>query len=285
MSAARRVKTPSPDDRSPSPLARTLAQLRLANPYLRVYLGEPGEVGGSSLPAILNGDSPLLDVHLAAMARHYQTDEREVLARFYLSGFSFHLAHFAVGSFVQAQRVPVLEPASLGLTCNTIGFPTALILSLERFFCLPGDEAAHPPAAVPVADKDALRVQIRAQLVIAYQPLVAALRQRARLGERALWIAAAETCAGALIAALPPGMSVAAARIAVDAFLGDSVSPLRANPEIVSATDDGQSPLGLLGHDCCAIFRLPNQPYCTTCPHLPHAARVAALQAWLLKTG
>src|ERR1044072_3740328 len=109
--------TASPDDQSaPSPLAQTLARLRQANPYLRVRLGQPGEFGGFSLAAMLNGDRPLLDVHLAAMAPHYQTDEREVLARFSLSGFSFHLAHFAVGAFVREQRVPVLEPGSLGLT-------------------------------------------------------------------------------------------------------------------------------------------------------------------------
>lgn len=251
-----------------------------------MHLGEPGEVGGFSLAAILDAIPLLLDVHLAALARHYQTDEREVLARFYLTGFSFHLAHFAVGSFVRAQRVPVLEPASLGLTCNMIGFPTALILSQERFFCLPGDDAAHHPGAVPVADEATLRTQLRAQLTTAYQPLVIALRQRARLGERALWIAAAETCAGALIAALPRGGLAELARAEMQALLGDPTSPLRANPEIISATDDDLSPLGLLGHDCCAMFRLPNQPYCTTCPHLPHAARVAALRAWLMaKTG
>lgn len=259
-----------------------LAQLRLANPYLMVHLGDPGEVGGDSLSAILSGDPLLLDVHLAAMAGHYQTDEREVLARFYLSGFSFHLAHFAVGSFVRAQRVPVLEPASLGLTCNTIGFPTVLTLSQERFFCLPGDDAARHPAALPVADEGALRSELRGQLTMAYQPLITALRLRARLGERALWIAAAETCAGAMIAALPPGISVSAARVALDAFLEDPTSPLRAHPEIVSATDDGRSPLGLLGHDCCAMFRLPNQPYCTTCPHLPYEDRVLALRRWLM---
>lgn len=275
--------TASLDDRSPpSPLAQTLARLRLANPYMRAHLGDPGEVGGFSLADILEGNSPLLDVHLAAMAGHYQTDEREVLARFYLSGFSFHLAHFAVGAFIREQRVPVLEPASLGLACNTIGFPTALILSQEQFFYLPDDDAACHPAAVPVADEAELRSQLRAQLVTAFQPMITSLRQRARIGERALWIAAAETCAAALIASLPPGTSEARAQAEVGALLGDSASPLRGNPEIVSATDDPRSPFGLLGHDCCAMFRLPNQPYCTTCPHLPYEQRVVALRAWLV---
>ncbi|MFN8661048.1 MAG: hypothetical protein U0075_04105 [Thermomicrobiales bacterium] len=273
----------SPDDRpTPSPLTQTLARLRLANPYLRVHLGQPGEVSGFSLADILEGEAPLLDVHLGRMARHYQADEREVLARFYLSGFSFHLAHFAVGAFVREQRVPVLAPASLGLTCNTIGFPTALILSREEFFTLPGDGAAFLPGAIPVEDEAALRDQLRFRLVTACQPLVTALCQRARLGERALWIAAAETCAAALIAALPPGTSVARAQAEIEALLGDPASPLRADLEIVTATDADRSPLGLLGHDCCAMFRLPNQPTCTTCPHLPYDQRVAALRSWLV---
>ena len=275
--------TPSRDDQSrSSPLAQTLARLRLATPYLRVHLGDPGEVGGFSLAAILDATPPLLDRHLAAMARHYQTDEREVLARFYLSGFSFHLAHFAVGAFVREQRVPLLEPASLGLTCNTIGFPTSLILTREQFFCLPGDEAAHHPAARSMADDAALRARLRAQLVHACQPLIAALCQRARLGERALWIAVAETCAGALVAALPAGTAAGVARTRIDTFLGDPTSPLRANPEVISASGDDCSALGVLGSDCCAMFRLPGQPYCATCPHLPYEQRVSALKGWLM---
>jgi hypothetical protein len=157
-----------------------------------------------------------------------------------------------------------------------------LILSREQFFCLPGDAAADHPDAQAVEDEDELRIQLRVQLVSAYQPLIAALRQRARLGERALWIAAAETCASSLIEALPSGTSAPAAREILLALLGDSTSPLRADPEIISATGDDRAPLGLLGHDCCAMFRLPNQPYCTTCPHLPHDQRVAALRAWLV---
>lgn len=273
----------SGDDRSPpSPLAQTLARLRLANPYLRVHLGNPGEFGGFSLPAILEDDPPLLDAHLAAMAAQYQTDEQEVLARFYLSGFSFHLAHFAVGVFMREQRVPVLEPASLGLTYNKISFPIALSLCQEQFFCLRSDDAAHHPAALPVDGEAALRAQLRSQVVIAYQPLISALRKRARLGERALWIAAAETCANVLVEALPPRTSASVARAKVESLLGHTASPLRANPEIVSATGDDRSPFGVLGHDCCAMFRLPNQPYCTTCPHLPYEQRVAALRAWLV---
>jgi hypothetical protein len=273
-----------PDTEAPSsPLAQTLARLRFADPYLAVHLGDPGAIGGASLASILEGDSPLLDTHLAAMAAHYQTDEREVLARFYLSGFTFHLAHFAVGAFVREQRVPILAPASLGLTCNGIGFPIALALSQDQFFCLPRDGAVDYLAAMPVGDEDALRTQLRDQLVAACEPLIAALRQRARLGERALWIAAAETCAAALIDALPPGTSTAAAVEAVQALVGDAASPLRAHPEIIAPPNrEGViNRLGILGSDCCCMYRLPDQPYCATCPHLPRAERIAALQTWL----
>jgi hypothetical protein len=218
------------------------------------------------------------------MASHYETDEREVLARFYLGGFSFHLAHFSVGTFIREQRVPFLEPASLGLTCNTFGFPTTLTLSQGRFFSLPGDAAAHQPAAIRVADEAELRAQLRAQLITAFQPLIGALRQRARLGERALWIAVAETCAGALVDALPHGTSAADAAREVQALLGDTSSPLRANPEILTAPDQdgGTGRLGILGSDCCCMYQLPDQPYCATCPHRPREDRIAALQAWLV---
>ena len=267
------------DDASalPSPLAQTLARLRLANPYLRAHLGSLDKAGGFSLGTIHDATQPLLDTHLGAMAAHYQTDEREVLARFYLSGLSFHLAHFAVGAFVREQRVPVLEPAAMGLVCNAMGFPTALTLAGERFACLPGDHAAAHPHALPVTDLEELRNQLHAELVRAFQPLVTALRQRARLGDRALWIAAAEACASALVEALPPGTAVETARAELAALLGAQHSPLRASPEVIGVVGT----LGILGTDCCAMFRLPHQPYCATCPHLPHDARLASLQAWL----
>ena len=276
------MRQPLGDSAPPSPLAQTLARLRLANPYLRVHLGDPRDIGGFSLAAILDGDSPRLSEHLAAMAAHYQTDDREVLARFYLSGYSFHLAHVALGAFVRERRVPLLEPASLGLACNAVGFPIALTLSQEWFFALPGD-AVHHPLARHVEDEEALRTQLRNQLVLAFQPVILALRQRARLGERALWIAAAETCANALVSALPAGASVDVARQQVQALLGDPHSPLRAHPEVIGSPvrASGKERLGILGSDCCCMYRLSGQPYCATCPHRPRAERIAALQGWL----
>ncbi|MFT4038546.1 MAG: (2Fe-2S)-binding protein [Thermomicrobiales bacterium] len=263
-----------------APLAQTLARQRRRNPALRVHPGAPQEIGGASMAAIVAGDPPLLDAHLAAMAAHYETEDREVVARFFLSGVTWHLARAAVGACAREQRVPLLPPPALGVACNAAGFPLALSLASEGFACLPQDPAAQHPAAVVVADEAALMACLRTELVSAVQPLIFALRQRARLGERALWIAAAEACAAALVEGLPPGTPSAVAQARVDALLGDPASPLRAHPELVETT--GQ--FGLLGHDCCAMYRLPGQPYCATCPHRPRADRLAALQAWLAAT-
>ena len=122
---------------------------------------------------------------------------------------------------------------------------------------------------------------MRAGLTSVCEPLIATLRQRARIGPRALWIAAAETCASVLVDALSPGTPVKTARDDVQALIGNPDSLLRAKPEIILIDAGEQCGLGLLGNDCCSNFKLAGESYSSTCPHRPRQERLAALQTWL----
>lgn len=266
-----------------TPLAQTYGRVRLGNPWLQVYSGEHPAGVVCPLSAWLDTDSLVPDEQLALMAGHYHTEDRDILVRFSFSSFVYALASAAVGAFAIDRRVPVLDlaPADLRVRVGRSGVVDAFVFPDTRFWRLPDDPDANHPDAVPVADEQELRDRLRDGLVHACAPLIAALRSRARIGARALWISAAETCASILIDSLPPGTAASEAQAAADQLIGSAGSPLRARPEIIMLTSGGQQQVGLLGSDCCTNFKIPGEAYCSTCPHRPRHERIEAMQSWL----
>lgn len=264
-----------------APLAQTFERVRAGNPYAQVQVGAPSGQPTWPLVDLLELESPAREDHFAIMARQYKTDDAEVLVRAYFGNMIYAMASVTVAPYVIDRRVPLLDQADLRVMVGEWGTPVALVLPGLRFWCLPDDPAVGHPDAVPVADAATLRRLLRDHLVQVGTPLIAALRPRARIGARALWIAAAEACAGILIDALPPGTSEAEARDALQALIGEPETPLRARPEVIMLTSGPTQQLSLLGNDCCVNFRIPGESYCTTCPHRPRQERIDALQAWL----
>jgi hypothetical protein len=264
-----------------TPLAQTFARVREVNAYLQVHLGTPEDREHWPLASLCDPASPALAEHLAIMAREYTTGHPEVLVRFYFNGVAYTLASAAVGAFMVDRRVPNLDLASLSLTVGSWGGPDSLILGDTRFHCLADDPAADHADAIPVANHDALRDHLREGLIAAYAPVIATLRQRGRVGARALWIAAAETCAGVLVDALPQDTSELAAQTEVRALISQAGSTLRAKPEVIALRAGEKRGLVALGNDCCCNFRIAGETYCNSCPHRPRAERIAALQAWI----
>ena len=266
-----------------APLAQTYERVRLGNPWLQVFASEHPAGVVCPLAALLDADSLIPDEQLALMAGHYKTEERDILVRFSFSSFVYALATATVGPFVVDRRVPVLDldPADLRVRVGRSGVVDALALPDTRFWCLPGDPEATHPDAVPVADERELCDRLRGGLVQACAPLIAALRPRARIGARALWISAAETCASILLDALPPGTPASEAQAATDQLIGSAGSPLRARPEIIMLTSGATRHVSMLGNDCCTNFKIPGETYCSTCPHRPRQERIAAIESWL----
>ncbi|MCA9880730.1 MAG: hypothetical protein KC442_23195, partial [Thermomicrobiales bacterium] len=238
-----------------APLAQTFERVRAANPYAQVQIGPPAGQPIWPLADLLEPESPARDDHFAIMARQYKTDDPEVLVRAYFGNLVYAMASVTVGPYVVDRRVPLLDLADLRVMVGEWGTPVALVLPGTRFWCLPDDPAANHADAVPVADASTLRRLLRDHLVQVCAPLIAALRPRARIGARALWIAAAEACAGILIDALPSGTSEAEAQDALQALVGAPDTPLRARPEIIMLTSGTSQQLSLLGNDCCVNFR------------------------------
>lgn len=279
--AAETLAPPRPE----TPLEQTFARVRELNAYLQVRLGAPDDLESWSLPSLCDPASPALDEHLAIMAREYKTANPEVLVRFYFNGLAYTQGSAAVGAFIVDRRVPHLDLASLSLTIGSWGGPDSIILGDTRFHCLADDPAADHADVSPVADREALRDHLREGLIAAYAPMIAALRRRGRVGARALWIAAAETCAAVLVDALPRGATELEARAEVQALIGHAGSPLRAKPEVMMVHAGDKRGLVMLGSDCCCNFKIDGATYCNSCPHRPREERLAALRSWIAERG
>lgn len=121
-----------------TPLAQTFARVREVNTYLQVHLGAQATLDHWPLQSLCDAALPALGEHLAIVAREYKTDNPDVLARFSFNGFAATLASAAVGAFMVAQRVPLLNAATLSLTIGSWGGPESIVLGDARFHCLPG---------------------------------------------------------------------------------------------------------------------------------------------------
>ncbi len=266
-----------------TPLRQTYGRVRLGNPWLQVFVGERPAGLVCPLSALLDAYSLVLDEQFALMAEHYKTRDQEILVRFAFSSFVYALATATVGPFIVDRRVPVLalDPADLQVRVGRSGVVDALVLPNARFWRLPDDPDAGHPDAVPVSGEQELCDVLRNGLVQACAPLIAALRPRARIGARALWISAAETCASILLDALPAGTSSNDAETAMRQLIGTADSPLRACPEVIALTSGSLRHVVMLGSDCCTNFNIPGEAYCATCPHRPRQERLDAMQSWL----
>ena len=76
------------------------------------------------------------------------------------------------------------------------GSSPARLVVCGGFAALPGDVAAEAGAATLVADEDALRDRLEAEVVGMVEPLVASLEALGRIRARTLWLAAADSVNG-----------------------------------------------------------------------------------------
>ncbi|MFT4039064.1 MAG: hypothetical protein QM692_12840 [Thermomicrobiales bacterium] len=263
-----------------APLMQTFARVRAGNPWLQVHIEAPRNCPVCDLAALLDDDSLIRDEQFALMPKHYGTDDPDILARFYFGSFCYMLASATVSAFAVDRRAPVLHPERLRVALGSTGRPEALVLPDAAFWCLPDDPAAGHPDARVIADEATLRALLLDRLSEMFALMIAVTRRRARVGARALWISAAETCASTLVDGLPPEVTQEQAQAAVQTLIGTPGVPLRAKPEVITLHAAGRPRLMLLGDDCCTNFKIPGETYCESCPHLPREQRIASLQTW-----
>lgn len=213
----------------------------------------------------------------------YKTDIPEVITRFLGGGIVYAVAGAVVGAFVQDRRVPDLSPDNLWLGFAEWGSPNAVSFSGNRFVALPDDPMAGSPEVDVMLTLDALRDLLRDRLSDSFSPLIALLQTRARIGARSLWISAVESCAQAILTAIPINHAGDEAwlRAEIESLICQVDSPLRAQPDLALIASNGRCRLCLIGATCCENFKRAGESYCANCPHRRREERVEALRDWI----
>jgi hypothetical protein len=219
----------------------------------------------------------------ATMSAWYNTEIPEVLTRFLGGGIVYAVAGAAVGAFSRDRRVPDLRPENVWLCFAEWGSPNAVAFRNDRFVCLPDDPAAASSVVDIVPSVEDLRNLLRERLIELFSPFVTLLRSRARIGARALWQGAAESCAHAILASVP--MSSPDDEIwfreEITALICQADSPLRAKPDFELIEVNGRCRLCLIGSTCCDNFKRAGEDYCSNCPHRRREERIEALREWV----
>ncbi|WP_250284107.1 MULTISPECIES: ferric iron reductase [unclassified Frankia] len=136
-------------------------------------------------------------------------------------------------------------------------------------------------AAIDVAgDRDALRQRLAAALVGHFEPLVLALRARARLGPSALWGMVAAQCGRTFLLTERVTRDPDVGRVEADAFFALASPPMRARPAWFEFVHRGRRQTAMRRGSCCLAHRMSSQ-YCTTCPFTPDSEREARLREWI----
>jgi hypothetical protein len=186
------------------PLAATLARAAALDEHLVAELGsiDDGWFGAATLTA---HNSRVLDESLARAVARYSGAERRVSGTFFIGEYAWYLAGAVIACYLTERRVPDLAAVNVALRFRTFtwheggesGEAERLDVRLlsGRFAALPDDPAADHPDALRLPDISALREWLRIQIEAHLTPLIAAIQERTRLGQRAQWNLAADALA------------------------------------------------------------------------------------------
>ena len=208
-----------------------------------------------------------LEQAMARVGAAAETGIAAIQGTWLLEGYVYALLRPAIAALLTERRVPDLGAGNVALRRDDPGDPDAVAFATACFAALPGDAAARAAGATIVDDDRALAAWLRAGIVGHLAPLVAALRERCRRGERALWASVEDTCSGLL---LWTGESLGdpAAACGLAGLILGAEPPLAGPAVYVEVTHAGGSELLRHRNGCCLAFRCENGDgvACLTCP-------------------
>nr|WP_322753531.1 (2Fe-2S)-binding protein [Frankia sp. Cas3] len=284
-----------------APLKATLAAIApvLAPQVARIGRAEPG-AGWLRRADLLTGAG--LDAMVRELRQAYGYD-REVAVSSFLAAYTAGVAGPAIATYVVRHRVPDLAADGLALHGAPGGWFDVTAFHTERMTVLPDDpmladgarladggvrpdDPVRPDAGTVratidvVEDHAALRLRLVTNLVEHLEPLVLALRPRARLGLPALWGAVATQCGRAFLLTERVTGDPDIGRMEADAFFALACPPMRARPTWSDFTHRGRRQTAMRRGSCCLVHRMSGQ-YCTTCPFTSDSERERRLREWI----
>ncbi|WP_435863923.1 (2Fe-2S)-binding protein [Streptomyces spongiicola] len=276
---------PSDPSASTAPLAGAYARMSAVFPGLGVRQladGEPAPrgpgwvaaedlaAGGAALDAFLAWDS-------AQVLRDYgQRARQDVVASFGLHRYAWPACLLVTVPWFLERRVPRLPVEDVAYQRSR----GRMAVRVRGFACLPGDPAAALPAALVVADEDALRAEVRNAVAEHLEPVLDGFGPRMRRGRRALWGMATDEIVEGLwyVAHLLGEERRAMAELA--ALLPGTTRPYVGTAGFRELTGPSGEPLPTRDRaSCCMFYTLRPEDTCVTCPRTCDADRVRRLAA------
>lgn len=263
-----------------TPLEATLAHINSLNPYFHFFAGP--QQGEEWLPAadLFREGSPasaLLDQMIASRPDRYYA------AASILSFYITQPMCAAIGGYLSSQVIPDLTLENVALCIRPAEHYVAVAFQRGAFATVAGAQAAAHPHAAALPSPDALRQHYVAQLTESYiPPMVALLRARTSIGERALWANAADRLAGLFLWMAQMMGREACSEHEIPALVGQP--PLRGKTGVAREQHGEYSELFVRRGSCCYSYRLPGQEYCLNCPVQPKETQRQRMAEYMQKT-
>jgi ferric iron reductase protein FhuF len=264
------------------PLAATLRRAARVLEPCAARVGHPTPDDGTWLACadLLAAGGAELDRRLDDLTRVYGS--REVAASFWFSWYSGSVVAPAVAAYTGERRVPDVDARHLYLRDRDPGWFDVTCFGRPRLTVLPGDpvlhRGGHASDVAVVRDTGTLRVGLVDGVLRHLEPVVAAVRQRARLGAPALWGLVAAQVGRTMVRSAELAGDPRRGREEADAFFAAASPPMRALPRWQEFVHAGRVCVGMRQGACCLAYRL-GVTHCAVCPFVSDEEREQRLRA------
>jgi len=264
------------------PFEQTLAQLAGGSEEFRtMLLAEPdAEPGWLSVTELSAEGTPHLAEVLKRVKGHYKTNDKQAPAALWFGHYAFTVAAVPIACYLAARRVPQLGTDDVWVRFEEDGDIGGLAWRNRTFSALTNDPAAEHPDCVVLESQDALRIELRKQIIEHLTPLVTAVRARSSFGKPGMWALAADSAASAFT--WVGGLLGDEAGGAAEAGLFSTPpSLLHRKRGFICVEQSGLSYQMLERTSCCLYYKVEGGEYCSSCPHRPEEEQVELIRSWL----
>ncbi|MER6090713.1 (2Fe-2S)-binding protein [Streptomyces bluensis] len=262
----------------PGLLATSYRRLTSLCEVLSVHVTDGGRPGPLR-PCLVEGQEgaeAFVDAKAARIRERYgHTAPRHVAASRALHDYAWSVGLLMGGVWYLERRVPRIAPEDVRIDLASGAFD---ITPGARLVCLPDDPAVALSGALPVAQEDALRGELRQAVAAHMGPVLDAIGPYTRRGSRALWgMVADDLVSGIWYLGRVLGEEATAVRAATEVLPsalapfpgGAGFRPLR--------TADGHEHPTRTRTSCCLYYTIRPDEACSTCPRTCDAERLRRL--------
>lgn len=257
--------------RSDPPFQETLKLVDPEKYYFELKPG-PTERSYETVDSLLRDGGVSLARRMEQARSKWSLSGRDA-ALFMVGTYAWSVGGPAIACYVLSRRVPDVSPENVALTFDGDGGLSEVSLRSERFAVLPSDPAADHPKALVLDDEAAMLVWMREKLVAGVEPLIGAVRNRARLSRRAAWRGVTDYVSSAFLMVARDTKDQARYAADAEAFVTDPGSPLRGSTRFFIVENRDHRGAYLTRGACCQAYKKPGYDNCDSCPMLTQEER------------